>query len=149
MRSILPQIIHRPMRPIDKLKQSPVNQVALRRHFIDYVPYRLEVAMKLYRGDWREDRKEWRLADTLDCIDFHYRRYLKGHAQTLHRVFQEFKKLPKEHFFMGVTIVQEVADIATVFEFYELLTRHQKAKSKILKLGLKLHATKPTVPQPA
>jgi hypothetical protein len=130
------------MKPIDKLKVAPVDQSKLKKEFINYVPGRLEQSMQEYQGDWREDRKEWRLADTLDCIDFSYRRYLKGQTKTLHRVFLEFKRLTKEDFFKGIIVIQTVADIACINEFYELLPKHQAAKNKLLKLGLKLHGTK-------
>lgn len=124
---------------IDRLKFSSVDKEILKKEFIDYIPRRLEDAMDTTDVDWREDREEWRKATYFDYIDYHYRRYLKGQAKTLKRIFSEFKQLPKHYFMEAISLISDIAGLAEMNEFYELLERHYQAKQKIIRLGLKLY----------
>jgi len=126
-----------------KAKGADIDQEALRKEFMDYIPRRLEREMMKPCGCCKEqDQRDMMHADALDIIDFHYRRYLKGTLLTLHRITHAFRLLPKERFFEGITIMDAIYCTALVHEFYELCTRHQSAKKQILALALKLYAIK-------
>ena len=117
------------------LEQKKVNHQILKNEFLNYLPRRLEKA--LLSGI--EDESEMNSLDDLDRIDFHYRRYLAGRCKTLHQVIRSFKRLPRNKYFEGITIMSMIGSIAEVNEFYELLYRHESAKRKLLLMSVKIH----------
>ncbi len=97
-----------------------------------YLPGNLEWA-NLY--DCKEEVKK--LANGIDCTEFHYRRYLSGFHKNLRMVndgfrwLQQCKLYEKEYLYEIFKIIE--SEIIK-YELYELMPRHLDAKKKLLKL---------------
>lgn len=122
---------------IQILQTKKVNQEVLKREFKCYHPPRLDMAINEYPAHLEGYKVAWRIADQLDRIDYHYRQYMKGNCKTLRNVMREIRDLPRTHFINALFIIDTAYCIAVVNEFYELVTKHQAAKRKIIKWALK------------
>lgn len=88
--------------------------------FIRYYPDRLEYACG---NDWDQYAKD--LANHLDYIEFHYRRYLSGLHKTLRRVNDEIRQY-MENGYSEYIVFELLIDIRSElleYEFYELITK--------------------------
>lgn len=108
-------------------------------NFIDYMPKRLDKV--LYE---KGDKHAVDIANLIDYFDWHYRRYLSGRCQTLHRVFFEVRKiLDRGH--SGECIletIKSIKEIALKHEFYEVMIRIEKSKKSIESLIKKYRVKK-------
>ena len=76
-----------------------------------------------------------KLSDAMDCFEFHYRHYLSGMHQTMHRVMHEFRYLKSTLAFdkeIVISILQNIERDILDTELYEIMPRHIKAKKRIL-----------------
>ena len=101
--------------------------------FFNYMPNNLEHAVN---NQFDEDSKT--AYNHMDYVDFHYRRYLIGQANTMHRVLSEirqFMKLSNLRDSFKEMIIRKVMYRAEVIimqnELYELMPRQLKARKKI------------------
>ncbi|MBK3519725.1 hypothetical protein [Carboxylicivirga marina] len=91
----------------------------------------LEHAIK---NDLDEPTKE--ACDCMDMIKCHYRWYLIGHHQTLHRVMHEIRRYKQAFFYerkVLMEIIETIEQEVLNRELYEAMPRHLQAKRKILK----------------
>ncbi len=101
------------------------------RKFIHNLPHRLDNACAA-----NASFEKIELADAMDYFEFHYRHYVSGIHQTLHRVLAETRNLKNTKYFskkLLLEIIQEIENDIIETELYELMPRHKKASQKSIK----------------
>lgn len=113
---------------IEKTQDNNVLSIVT-KEFRNYVQKALELSLSL-----NQSRKE--LAGTMDCFDYHFRGYVCGKFNRMHRVYFELRrfektKLAKECIFL---MFDHIENILVENEIYELMDRFISAKQKCVKL---------------
>lgn len=101
------------------------------KNFVHYLPKYLDFAFVF---ELPHETKI--LFSGMDYFEFHYRHYLSGMHQTLHRVMLEFRYMKSSNGFdkeIIFSILQVIENDVLELELYELMPRHIKAKKRVLK----------------
>lgn len=101
------------------------------KKFVHNIPGNLDFAI-----DNELSFESKKLSNAMDYFEFHYRHYLSGMHQTLHRVMHEFRYLKSSRAFdkeIVVSILKLIENDILDTELYELMPRHIKAKKRVLK----------------
>lgn len=145
------------MKPIPALNhpETTTLDVAALKAYLSGLPGYLKAAEQIGSSPHARD-----LLNRTDYVDFHFRRYLSGRIQTLHRVFYEIRRFldldpeaaPRMIGFALDAIERKLLDN----EFFEIMPRYHTARSRINKaFGLiptgefeRLISALPALPRP-
>jgi hypothetical protein len=106
-------------------------RILLSNKFILNIPRCLEIAVQL-----EQSKEILEIADAMDYFEFHFRHYIAGVTQTLHRVMHEtrcFKSLKNIEPDLMDAILNCVESEILCLELYELMPRFLKAKKRVIK----------------
>jgi hypothetical protein len=107
------------------------NEAVFKANFVRHLPNRFDLAIEL---DLDEDTKS--CCHAMDCIEYHYRRYVSGQSGDMRRVFFEIRQfLCNGYLPQAVAImIDDVKDLVIKEEFYELMPRIDSSSVKISRL---------------
>ncbi len=107
------------------------NESSFNQNFVRHMPKRFDLAIEL---DLDENAKS--CCHAMDCIEFHYRRYISGQSPDLRRVFFEIRQFLSNGYLQEpvIKMIEDVKDLLIKEEFYELMPRLNSSSVKITKL---------------
>lgn len=103
----------------------------IRQEFINFIPRNLEYIIHINGSE-----QERYFASHLDCFEYHFRAYVCGKSNRLHRVYYEIRNIPKEEFWEECLdySIKQVGFIIRKNEIYEYMARYNYAREKCYKL---------------
>jgi hypothetical protein len=104
------------------------NEPVFRERFVRHIPNRLGLSIEL---DLDEDTQ--RCSHSMDCIEYHYRRYVSGQSRDLRRVFFQIRQYLNCGYLPEVItkMLEDVSEMIIQEEFYELMPRVTSSYIKI------------------
>jgi hypothetical protein len=121
-------------RLINKLIENTENDNILsvvKKEFRNYIPKTLEIVLNQEKEESRIE-----LADTMDCFEYHFRGYVCGKFNRMHRIYFELRRIEKTIFAKECILLMfdHIESLLVENEIYEFMDRFITAKQKCTKL---------------